>query len=130
MTLYYLKSSPVVIVLGVAVVFFVSWGVLILSHRLAGPIYRLEKDLQDIIAFIKEMKVADIFLYFLKYYPGSKAIDYALKHGYKTKDDFETYHEGRDIAYYIVPDRFQAKKRELYKKYNKLMVKHKINQYQ
>ncbi|MBU4312678.1 MAG: hypothetical protein KJ706_08180 [Candidatus Omnitrophica bacterium] len=48
LVLYYLKSSPVVIVLGIVVVFFVSWRVLILSHRLAGPIYRLEKDLQDI----------------------------------------------------------------------------------
>ncbi len=46
--LYYLESSPAVIVLGITVVFFVSWRMLILSHRLAGPIYRLEKDLQDI----------------------------------------------------------------------------------
>lgn len=46
--LYYLKSSFFVIVSGAVVVTLVSWRVLILSHRLAGPIYRLEKDLQDI----------------------------------------------------------------------------------
>ncbi len=46
--LYYLESSFFVIVSGAVVVTLVSWRVLILSHRLAGPIYRLEKDLQDI----------------------------------------------------------------------------------
>ena len=47
-TLYYLKSSSFVMVSGAVVVTLVLWRVLILSHRLAGPIYRLEKDLQDI----------------------------------------------------------------------------------
>lgn len=46
--LYYFESSYVVMTLGIVVVFLLSWRILILSHRLAGPIYRLEKDLQDI----------------------------------------------------------------------------------
>ncbi|MBU1147404.1 MAG: methyl-accepting chemotaxis protein [Candidatus Omnitrophica bacterium] len=47
-TLYYFKSSSFVLVFGVIVIALVSWRVMVLSHRLAGPIYRLEKDLQDI----------------------------------------------------------------------------------
>ncbi|MDP8230389.1 MAG: methyl-accepting chemotaxis protein [Candidatus Gorgyraea atricola] len=47
-TLYYFKSSPFVLVFGIMAAVLISWRALILSHRLAGPIYRLEKDLQDI----------------------------------------------------------------------------------
>ena len=47
-TLYYFKANPFVLISGIIVIILISWRVLILSHRLAGPIYRLEKDLQDI----------------------------------------------------------------------------------
>ncbi len=46
--LYYFKFNPVVLVVCTVAVILLSWRVLILSHRLAGPVYRLEKDLQDI----------------------------------------------------------------------------------
>jgi methyl-accepting chemotaxis protein len=46
--LYYFNKTPFILVLGIIAVILFSWRVLILSHRFAGPIYRLEKDLQDI----------------------------------------------------------------------------------
>jgi len=46
--LYYYRFNPAVLVICIALVILLSWRVLILSHRLAGPVYRLEKDLQDI----------------------------------------------------------------------------------
>jgi methyl-accepting chemotaxis protein len=46
--LYYYKGKNLVLISGLLVIVLLSWRVIILSHRLAGPIYRLEKDLQDI----------------------------------------------------------------------------------
>ena len=46
--LYYSRFNPVALVVCIVVVIVLSWRALILSHRLAGPVYRLEKDLQDI----------------------------------------------------------------------------------
>ena len=47
-SLYYFKFNPIVLVSCAVAVILILWRILILSHRLAGPIYRLEKDLQDI----------------------------------------------------------------------------------
>jgi len=46
--LYYFKDNIFILVGGLLIVILFSWRVVILSHRLAGPIYRLEKDLQEI----------------------------------------------------------------------------------
>ncbi|MFH1854579.1 MAG: HAMP domain-containing protein [Candidatus Omnitrophota bacterium] len=46
--LYYFKGNVYALSLAVIAVLLCSWRMLILSHRLAGPIYRLEKDLEDI----------------------------------------------------------------------------------
>lgn len=45
---YFSKGNVYVLILAVIAVFLFSWRMLILSHRLAGPIYRLERDLEDI----------------------------------------------------------------------------------
>jgi signal transduction histidine kinase len=45
---YYFKTNIFILILGLAAITMLSWRVLIISHRIAGPIYRLEKDLQDI----------------------------------------------------------------------------------
>lgn len=47
-SLYYFKFNPIVLACCAIAVILLWWHMLILSHRLAGPIYRLEKDLQDI----------------------------------------------------------------------------------
>ena len=46
--LYYFSWNRYVLIIGIVALILFSWRMLILSHRLAGPIYRLEKDLADI----------------------------------------------------------------------------------
>jgi len=46
--LYYSRWNFYVLILAFLGFIFLSWRTLILSHRFAGPIYRLEKDLADI----------------------------------------------------------------------------------
>jgi len=96
-------------------------GIPIKVDFIIGAPTEAEEDLKMIIEFIKETKVNDIFLYFLKYYPGSKAIQFALDNGYITKDEYEIYQEGMEEAYQVIPDRFKGKTREFYAKYNKLI---------
>ncbi|MFH1479169.1 MAG: methyl-accepting chemotaxis protein [Candidatus Omnitrophota bacterium] len=46
--LAYFKITPVTLIVSIIALILFSWRLLILSHRLAGPIYRLEKDLEAI----------------------------------------------------------------------------------
>ncbi len=46
--LYYFEWNVYISIIALIVLILFSWRMLILSHRLAGPIYRLEKDLADI----------------------------------------------------------------------------------
>lgn len=46
--LYYFRDNVYVFILAIVSALLISWRILILSHRLAGPIYRLERDLEDI----------------------------------------------------------------------------------
>ncbi|MBU0759503.1 MAG: methyl-accepting chemotaxis protein [Candidatus Omnitrophica bacterium] len=46
--LYYFRGNAYVLIMAITAVLLFSWHILILSHRLAGPVYRLEKDLEDI----------------------------------------------------------------------------------
>lgn len=46
--LYYFQDNIYILVFALMALLLFSWRMLILSHRLAGPIYRLEKDLEDI----------------------------------------------------------------------------------
>ncbi len=46
--LYYYKGQVFVLIACVVAIILLSWRLVILSHRLAGPIYRLEKDLEQI----------------------------------------------------------------------------------
>ncbi len=96
-------------------------GIVIKVDFIIGAPTEKEEDLKDLINFIKEIKVDDIFLYFLKYYPGSRAIDYAFKNGYLSVNDYESSHEGMEIAYQIIPERFTGATRDLYAKYNRLI---------
>jgi radical SAM superfamily enzyme YgiQ (UPF0313 family) len=96
-------------------------GITIKVDFIIGAPTETEKDLVDLISFIKEIRVDDIFLYFLKYYPGSKIIADSLASGYITPDDFEAYHEGLEQAYQVVPERFHGRARDLYIKYNRLI---------
>jgi len=98
-----------------------EFGIPIKVDFIIGGPTETEKDLMDLVEFIKEIKVTDIFLYFLKYYPGSKAIKYALENGYITKEEFESCQEGSEMAYYIIPERFKGKTRDMYNKYYKLI---------
>jgi len=47
-SLYYFRGNIYIFILAIVAVLLFSWRILILSHRLAGPIYRLERDLKDI----------------------------------------------------------------------------------
>ncbi|MFH1782233.1 MAG: methyl-accepting chemotaxis protein [Candidatus Omnitrophota bacterium] len=46
--LAYFKVTPITLVISIIALVLFSWRLLILSHRVAGPIYRLEKDLEAI----------------------------------------------------------------------------------
>ncbi|MFC1667150.1 HAMP domain-containing protein [Candidatus Omnitrophota bacterium] len=46
--LYYFKAGLPVLIFSIFAVILFCWHMLVLSHRVAGPIYRLEKDLADI----------------------------------------------------------------------------------
>lgn len=46
--LYYFEANAYVLVFAFVFILLLSWRILIMSHRFAGPIYRLEKDLEDI----------------------------------------------------------------------------------
>jgi methyl-accepting chemotaxis protein len=46
--LYYFDGNVYILILAIMIILLISWRMLILSHRLAGPIYRLERDLEDI----------------------------------------------------------------------------------
>ncbi|MBU1888107.1 MAG: hypothetical protein KKB46_02810 [Candidatus Omnitrophica bacterium] len=46
--LYCFRGNAYVLVAAIIALLLFSWRMLVLSHRLAGPIYRLEKDLEDI----------------------------------------------------------------------------------
>lgn len=96
-------------------------GIAIKVDFIIGAPTETEQDLKDLIAFIKEIKVNDIFLYFLKYYPGSRALDFASRRGYITAKECEAAHEGSELAYQIIPERFRGKTRDMYMKYNKLI---------
>ena len=45
---YYFKISILTLSIALIALLIFSWRILIISHRLAGPIYRLEKDLEHI----------------------------------------------------------------------------------
>lgn len=96
-------------------------GIAIKVDFIIGAPTETERDLRDLIAFIDEVKVDDIFLYFLKYYPGSRVIDFARRNGYITAAEAEAAHEGTELAYQIIPERFQGATREMYAKYNALI---------
>ncbi|MBU3911221.1 MAG: methyl-accepting chemotaxis protein [Candidatus Omnitrophica bacterium] len=46
--IYYFRGNAYVLVVAIIALLLFSWRILVLSHRLAGPMYRLEKDLEDI----------------------------------------------------------------------------------
>lgn len=46
--LYYFKPDVYILAFAFVFILLLSWRILIMSHRFAGPIYRLEKDLEDI----------------------------------------------------------------------------------
>lgn len=46
--IYYFRGNTYVLVVVIVALLLFSWRILVLSHRLAGPMYRLEKDLEDI----------------------------------------------------------------------------------
>lgn len=46
--LCYFKPTPLTLIFSLIIITLLSWRALILSHRIAGPIYRLEKELQNI----------------------------------------------------------------------------------
>lgn len=80
-----------------------------------------EEDLINLVDFIKEVKVDDIFLYFLKYYPKTQIIDYALDNDYITAEKVQSIVEGSDYSYQFVPEYYEGKTRALYEKYNVLI---------
>ena len=80
-----------------------------------------EQDLKDLVCFIEETEVDDIFLHFLRYYPGTEIIQYALDHGHLRSEDISTILDGSETAHQILPDRIQGETRELYAKYNQLI---------
>ncbi len=46
--LAYFKITPFTLIISIIALILFCWRLLIISHRLAGPIYRLEKDLETI----------------------------------------------------------------------------------
>lgn len=80
-----------------------------------------EQDLVHMAQFLREMKVSDIFLYFLTYYPGAKILEYARKNGDLSEAQVEDVLEGRVTSFQFIPDRFQGARRELYEKYNRII---------
>ena len=48
LSVYYFKDNVFILMFGIFIMILLSWRALIVSHRIAGPIYRLEKDLQNI----------------------------------------------------------------------------------
>jgi len=79
------------------------------------------KDLNDLVTFIKEIKSDDIFLYFLKYYPGADIIRFASEQNYLTTADIAMIESGGELPYQVIPERFKGSKRALYEKFNRLI---------
>ncbi|MFA6450604.1 MAG: radical SAM protein [bacterium] len=96
-------------------------GIIIKLDFIIGVPTETEQDLRETADFIREVAPDDIFLYFLEYYPGARIIEYALANGYITNAEYESYVEGREMAYQLAPNRFQGEELAKYRRYNKLI---------
>ena len=91
-----------------------------LDFIIGGPT-ETEDDLIDLVSFIRDIDADDIFLYFLKYYPGADIVNYSLNNGYLTEEHVSIINAGLELPYQVIPERFPRQKRELYAKYSNLM---------
>jgi len=73
--------------------------------------------MKDIISFIKETMPNDIFLYYLKYYPGTKILEYAISNGYLSDGDVSDIMNGLEQSYQVIPNRIKGDARKLYEEY-------------
>jgi radical SAM superfamily enzyme YgiQ (UPF0313 family) len=80
-----------------------------------------EDDLKSVISLVKELHADDIFLFFLKYYPGTQILNYASQNGFLTPQQVEEVIEGLEFGMQMIPARIQGEQRAFYDRYNGLI---------
>ena len=96
-------------------------GIRIKTDYIIGAPGETEKDLNDMASFIKEVKADDIFVFFLRYYPGTKLLKQAIDEGTFSEDEVYNLREGHELGCQAIPLRFQGEQRLFYEKYNKVL---------